>query len=140
MRSDFESTYTACYGLKHSHLQISRRVAQVLVLSERINQSQLYLYSIRDWPSMYDYRVHIPLHGIFKHSQKAVVKMFTDTSDGFKQAVHSDTWSKGAYTAAEGLLIGLGKGIGHLCIGCFSFYGEVTDILTVAPSYYDPYR
>ncbi|CAF1365553.1 unnamed protein product [Adineta ricciae] len=139
MRSDFESTYTACYGLKHSHLQISRRVAQVLVLAERIDQSQLYLYSTRDWTSMYDYRVHLPFHGILKHSQKAVMKIYTDTSEGFKQAVHSDTWSKGVYTAAEGLLLGLGKGVGHVCIGCFSFYGEVTDILTVAPSYYDPY-
>ncbi|UJR14428.1 hypothetical protein I4U23_001425 [Adineta vaga] len=139
MRSDFESSYTACYGVKHFHLQISRRIAQVLVLSERIDKSQLYLHSTRDWPSMYDYRVHIPFHGILKHSQKAVVKIFSDTSNGLKQAVLSETWSKGTYTAVEGLVLGLSKGIGHLCIGCFSLYGEITDALDVAPSYYDPY-
>jgi hypothetical protein len=140
MRSDLESTYTACYGLKHMHIQLSRRVAQVLVLSGRVDKSQLRLHSARDWHSIYDYHIHVPFHGIFKHSQKAAVKLFRDTSAGFKQAVHSDTWSQGAYTAVGGLLLGLGKGVGHLCIGCVSLYGEVTDVLTVAPTYYDPYR
>ncbi|CAF3924063.1 unnamed protein product, partial [Rotaria sordida] len=36
MRSDLESTYTACYRLDEFHLQISRHVAQVLVISGRI--------------------------------------------------------------------------------------------------------
>jgi hypothetical protein len=40
----------------------------------------------------------------------------------------------------EGLFLGLGKGLGHLCIGCLSLYGELTDVLDVAPSYYDLYR
>ena len=36
-------------------------------------------------------------------------------------------------------MMGLGKGLGHLCIGCLSLYGELTDVLDIAPSYYDPY-
>ena len=140
MRSDLESTYTACYRLKEFQLQISRRVAQVLVISGRIKESQLRIHSTRDWPSMYDSRVHLPFHGILKHSQKAVVAIFSDTSTGIKQAIHVDTWSKSTYSVVEGLIRGLGKGVGHLCIGCLSFYGEVTDILDIAPSYYDPYR
>jgi hypothetical protein len=140
MRSDLESTYTACYRLKEFHLQISRHVAQVLVISGRIEESQLRLHSTRDWPSMYDNRIHLPFHGIIKHTQKAVVTIFTDTSAGFKQAIHSDTWTKRTFSTMEGLFLGLGKGLGHLCIGCLSLYGELTDVLDVAPSYYDPYR
>jgi sterol 3beta-glucosyltransferase len=139
MRSDLESTYTACYRLEKFHLQLSRRVAQVLVLSGRIDESQLRLHSTRDWPSMYDNRVHLPFHGIIKHTHKAVVTIFSDASTGFKQAIHSDTWKGSTYSAAEGLVMGLGKGLGHLCIGCFSLYGELTDVLDAAPSYYDPY-
>ena len=140
MRSDLESTYTACYRLKEFHLQISRRVAQILVLAGRIEESQLRRHSTRNWPSIYDNRIHMPLHGIIKHTQKAVVTIFSDTSTGIKQAIHSDTWTKGTYNAVEGLLLGLGKGLGHLCIGCLSLYGELTDVLDSAPSYYDPYR
>ncbi|CAF0894317.1 unnamed protein product [Adineta steineri] len=140
MRSDLESTYAACYRLKHFHLQLSRRVAQVLVIAGRIDKSQLRLLSTRDWPSIYDNRVHVPFHGILKHSHQAVVAIYSDTSNGFKQAFHSDTWSKRTYSAMEGLLLGLGKGLGHLCIGCTSLYGEITDALEVAPSYYDPYN
>jgi len=140
MRSDLESTYAACYRLKEFHLQISRRVAQVLVVSGRIEEAQLRLHSTRHWPSMYDNRVHLPFHGIIKHTQKAAVTIFSDTSTGIKQAIHSDTWTKSTYSALEGLILGLGKGIGHLCIGCLSIYGELTDVLDSAPSYYDPYR
>lgn len=139
MRSDLESTYVACYRLKEHQIQISRRVAQVLVLSGRIDESQLHLHSTRDWPSMYDNRIHLPFHGIFKHTQKAAITIFTDTSTGIKQAIHSDTWAKRSYSAVEGLMLGLGKGIGHLCIGYFSLYGEITDVLDAAPSYYDLY-
>jgi hypothetical protein len=140
MRSDLESTYTACYRLKKFHLQISRRVAQVLVISGRIEKSQLRLHSTRDWPSMYDNRVHLPFHGILKHSQRAIMAIFYDTSTGIKQAIHVGTWSKSTYSVIEGLMLGLGKGIGHVCIGCVSLYGELTDVLDAAPSYYDPYR
>lgn len=139
MQSDLESTCAACYKIKDYQLQISRRVAQVLFLSGRITETQLRFHSTRDWPSMYDNRVHVPFHGIFKHTQKAVVTIFTDTSTGVTQAIHSDTWTKGAFHAAEGLIFGLGKGVGHLCVGCLSLYGEVTDVLDAAPSFYDPY-
>ncbi|CAF2629796.1 unnamed protein product [Rotaria sp. Silwood2] len=44
------------------------------------------------------------------------------------------------YNVIEGVLRGLNKGIGHLCIGLLSLYGELTDVLDAAPSYYDPYN
>ncbi|CAF1068626.1 unnamed protein product [Rotaria sordida] len=139
MRSDLESTYNACYRLDEFHLQISRRVAQVLVISGRIEPTQLHLNSTRYWPSMYDNRIHLPFHGIMKHTQKGVVQIFSDTTTGFKQAKHSDTWTKSISNVVEGILLGLSKGIGHICIGCLSLYGELTDVLNAAPSYYDPY-
>ena len=89
---------------------------------------------------MYDNRIHLPFHGIVKHTQKALVTIFTDTSAGIKQAIHSDTWMRRTYSMLEGILLGFVKGLGHLCIGCLSLYGEVTDVLDAAPSYYDPYR
>jgi hypothetical protein len=140
MRSDLEPTYTACYRLKEYRLQVSRRVAQVLVIAGRMEESQLRLHSTRDWPSIYDNRIHLPLHGIIKHGQKAFVTLFSDTTTGFKQAIHCDTWTKSTYSALGGVVLGLGKGVGHLCIGCLSLYGELTDVLDAAPSYYDPYR
>ncbi|CAF4122898.1 unnamed protein product, partial [Rotaria sordida] len=139
MRSDLESTYNACYRLDEFHLQISRRVAQVLVISGRIEPTQLHLNSTRYWPSIYDNRIHLPFHGIMKHTQKGVVQIFSDTTTGFKQAKHSDTWTKSISNVVEGILLGLSKGIGHICIGCLSLYGELTDVLNAAPSYYDPY-
>jgi hypothetical protein len=108
-------------------------------VSGRVDESQLRLHSTRDWPSIYDNRIHLPFHGIIKRTQKAAITIFSDTSTGIKQAIHSDTWTKGTYNVVEGFIMGLGKGIGHLCIGCLSLYGEVTDILDAAPSYYDPY-
>jgi hypothetical protein len=140
MRSDLESTFTACYQLKEFHLQISRRVAQVLILGGRIDESQLSIHPTREWLSMYDNRIHIPFHGIIKHTQKAIVTIVSDTVTGIKQAVQCETWKSGTCSVIEGVFTGLGKGIGHLCIGCFSLYGELTDVIDAAPSYYDPYR
>jgi hypothetical protein len=80
------------------------------------------------------------LHGIIKHTQKAIVTIVSDAASGIKQAIHCDTWKSGTHRVVEGVFKGLGKGIGHLCIGCFSFYGELTDVIHAAPSYYDPYR
>ncbi|CAF4147141.1 unnamed protein product, partial [Rotaria sordida] len=122
MRSDLESTYTACYRLDEFHLQISRHVAQVLVIS------------------VFDNRIHLPFHGIIKHSQKTIVQIFSDTTTGFKQAMCSDTWTKSTYNVVESFLLGLTKSIGHLCIGCLSLYGELTNVLDAVPSYYDPYN
>jgi hypothetical protein len=140
MHSDLESTFAACYYLKEFRLQISRRVAQVLMITGRIEQSQLSLHPTREWLSMYDNRIHIPFHGIIKHGQKAIVTIISDTITGVKQAAHCDTWKNSTRSVVEGIFMGLGKGVGHLCIGCLSLYGELTDVLDAAPSFYDPYR
>lgn len=139
MHSHLESTYAACYLLKDFNLQISRRVAQVLLIGKRIEQSQLIIHSTREWLSMYDNRIHIPFHGLLKHSQKAAVDLVSDIVTGVKQAIHSDTWKDRSYNVGEGIIKGLGRSIGHLCIGSVSLFGEVTDVLSVAPSFYDPY-
>lgn len=140
MCSDLESTYAACYQLKEYNLQISRRVAHVLTIGGRINESDLSSHPTREWISTYDNRVHIPLHGLAKHTQKAIVTIVTSTVMGVKQAIHCDTWDMRARNIAQGLLIGLGKGVGHLCVGCASLYGELTDVIGIAPLYYDVYR
>jgi hypothetical protein len=140
MRSDLESTFAACYRLEEYCLQISRCVAQVLIIGGRIDESQLSIHPTREWLSMYDNRIHIPFHGIIKHTQKAIGTIISDTATGVKQAIHSDTWRVVACSIAEGVFTGLGKGLGHLSIGCFSLYGELTDVIDAAPSYYDPYR
>jgi hypothetical protein len=140
MRSDLEPTFAACYELKEFLLQISRRVAQVLILGGRIDQSQLSDHSTRQWLSIHDNRIHIPFHGITKHIRQAIVAIVSDTVTGVKQAKHCDTWQNGTRSVIEGVFKGLGKGVGHLCIGGFSLYGELTDVIDAAPSYYDPYR
>ncbi|CAF1106454.1 unnamed protein product [Adineta ricciae] len=140
IRSDLESTDAACYQLKDHRLQVSRRVAQVLLIGKRIDESQLESHPTRQWLSIYDNRIHIPFHGIIKHTQKAIVTIVIDTSSGIKQAIHCDTWQSGTRTVCEGIAKGLGKGIGHLCIGCVSLYGELTDVLDAAPAYYDFYN
>ena len=140
MRSDLESTYAACYQLQQYNLQISRRVAHVLTIGSRINETDLSSHPTREWISTYDNRVHIPLHGMLKHAQKAIVTLVTSTATGVKQAIHCDTWDMRARSFAGGLLTGLGIGVGHLCIGCFSLYGELTDVIGIAPLYYDVYR
>lgn len=140
MYSDLESTYPACYNIKEYHLQISHRVAQVLILCDRIDKSQLIKHSTREWLSIYDNRIHIPFHGILKHTQKAIVIIISDTIHGIKQATHGDSWQYSIRNVTEGIFKGLGKGIGHLCIGCFSLYGELTDIIDIVPSYYDIYK
>jgi hypothetical protein len=140
MRSDLDPSLTACNQLKEFRLQISRRVAQVLIKGGRLDESQLSIHPTREWRSIYDNRIHIPFHGIVKHARIAIVAIVSDTITGVKQAAHSDTWKNGTRSVAEGVFKGLGKGIGHLCIGCLSLYGELTDVLDAIPSYYDPYR
>jgi hypothetical protein len=140
MRSDLEPTFAACYRLKDFNLQVSRRVAQVLVVTDRIEESQLYVHPTRVWLSIHDNRVHVPFHGIIKHIRIAIMDIISDTTTGVKQAMHSDNWKRGAYSVVEGVSKGVGKGIGHLYIGCLSIYGELTDVLESAPYYYDPYR
>lgn len=140
MQSDLESTYVACYRLLKPNIKISRRVAQVLVISGRIEPTELHLHSTRYWPSTFDNRIHIPFHGILKHTHKAVVKIFNSTIAGVKQGICSDKWTSCICYIIVGLLLSLINGIGHLCIGIISLYGEITDLLDAAPSYYDPYR
>ena len=140
MRSDLESTYAACYQLNEYNLQISRPVARVLIIGGRIDENQLNNHPTREWISTYDNRIHIPLHGMLKHTQKAIVSIISNTATGVKQAIHCDTWNLRTRNVVEGLLTGLGQGIGHLGVGCFSLYGELTDVIGIAPSYYDVYR
>ena len=140
MHSHLESTDAACYLLTDYNLQISRRVARVLLIGKRIEQSQLTVHPTREWLTVYDNRIHIPFHGLVKHSQKAAVDLVSDIVTGVQQAIHSDTWQARSYNIAEGLVKGLGKSIGHLCVGSVSLFGELTDVLDAAPSFYDPYK
>lgn len=140
MYSDLESTYVASYQLKRYHLKLSRPVAQVLVITNRIKQEYLSYYSTRKWLSMYDNRMHIPFHGFLKHGHKGVVLLVLDTIYGIKQAMYTDPFSIKLRRFFDGFGRGLGKGLGHLTIGCFSLFGEITDVLEIMPNWYDFYK
>ncbi len=140
MRSDLEPSFAACFRLNDYDLQISRPVAQVLVAAGAIEESQLTLLPTRDWHvSMYDDRRHFPIHGLMKHGRKAFTSLFIDTAQGLRRAASSHSLTTGTLDGAESIVRGVGKSIGHVYIGCLSFYGEITDVLEHLPNLYDPY-
>jgi hypothetical protein len=140
MRSDLEPSFSACFRLNDYDLQISRPVAQVLVTAGAIEESQLTLLSTRDWrASMYDRRPHLPISGLMKHGRKAFTSLFIDTAQGLRRAASSNSLTTGTLDGAESIVKGVGKSIGHVYIGCLSFYGEITDALEHLPQLYDPY-
>ena len=140
MRSDLESSFGACFRLSDYNLQISRPVAQALVAADAIKESDLTVYSTRDWrAAMYDGRLHLPTQGLLKHGRKAFTSLFIDTAQGLRRAASSSSFTTGTLDGAESIVRGVGKSIGHVYIGCLSFYGEITDVLEHLPSLYDPY-
>ncbi|CAF3779665.1 unnamed protein product [Rotaria socialis] len=140
MHSDLEPSFAACFRLDKYDLKISRPVAQVLMTAEVIDECELTMLSTRDWSaSMYDDRPHIPAHGFIKHGRKALQSLFIDTAQGLKQAVRSPSVTTGTLDGTESIIRGVGKSIGHVYIGCLSFYGEITDALEQLPQLYDPY-
>ncbi|CAF4166934.1 unnamed protein product, partial [Rotaria sordida] len=140
MYSDLESSFSACFRLNDYNLQISRPVAQVLVAAEAIKESQLTLLATRDWStSMYDDRPHILMHGFLKHGHKALQNLFIDTPQGLRKAANSTSITTGTLDGTECIIKGIGRSIGHVYVGCLSFYGEITDVLEYLPELYDPY-
>ncbi|CAF0924905.1 unnamed protein product [Adineta steineri] len=139
MHSDLEPTFAACYRLDKYNIQISRPVAQVLVVAGAIEESELRPHITREWKFEHDNRFHLPGHGIIEHSEKAITSMFTDTADELKRAVNNNSATKGTLESVGTVAKGVGLGISHLTIGCLSLYGEITDTLNVMTSLYDPY-
>ena len=140
MRGDLEPSFAASLRLDKYNLNISRPVAQVLVSAGVIEESDLTSLVTRDWrASMHDTRAHLPIHGLMKHGRKAVTSLFIDTAIGLKRAASSNSLTTGTLDGAESIVRGVGKSIGHLYIGCLSFYGEITDALENLPRLYDPY-
>ncbi len=140
MRSDLEPSFAACYRLEDYDLQISRPVAQVLVTAGVINESQLTLHSTYKWDKLSDDdNPYLPVHSIMKYGQKAFNDIFVDTPNGLKRAASSNNLFTGALEGVECVAKGVGKSIGHVTIGCLSFYGDVTDALERLPKLYDPY-
>ena len=140
MRSDLESSFGACFRLSKYDLQISRPVAQVLLAAGTIDESDLTILPTRDWRAlMHDARPHLPTHGLMKHGRKAFTSLFIDTAQGLKRATGQNSLTTGTLDGAESIVRGVGKSIGHVYIGCLSFYGEITDVLEQLPLLYDPY-
>ncbi|CAF1210538.1 unnamed protein product [Adineta steineri] len=140
MHSDLEPTFAACYRSDKYNIQISRPVAQVLVSSNILEESQLRPHVTREWHVKHDNHTHIIMHGLWEHSHKAISTMFVDTTIELKrtssiQNINKRTTLGGAGTVAKGV----GLGIGHLTIGSLALYGELTDILDHLPYLYDPY-
>jgi sterol 3beta-glucosyltransferase len=137
MLSDLEPSFGACYSLKDYDLQISRPVAQVLVVAGVIEVSQLTIHSTKTWDKLTtDDRPYFPGHGIMKYGQKAFNSLFVDTPKGLKQAASSKT---GIRDGAECIFKGVGKSLENASVGCLSLYGDVTDALERLPNLYDPY-
>jgi hypothetical protein len=88
---------------------------------------------------MHDGRPRFPIHGIIKHGRKAFTSLFIETAVGLRRAASSNSLTTGTLDGAESIVRGVGKSIGHVYIGCLSFYGEVTDVLERLPRLYDPY-
>ena len=140
MRSDLNSSFGACFRLNQYDLNISRPVAQALVAADAIKESDLSILPTREWhAAMYDGRLHLPLLGLMKHGRKAFTSLFIDTAVGLKRAANATSLTTGTLDGCETIVRGVGKSIGHVYIGCLSFYGEVTDALEYLPKLYDPY-
>lgn len=140
MHSDLEPTFAACFRVEKYNLQISRPVAQVLVVAGLLEESQLERHMTREWQFMYDDRMHLPAQGIIEHSQKAFTCMFTDTAADLKRVANNSDPSTKTLESAGTIAKGVGLGIGHFSIGCLSLYGEMTDTLDYVVQLYDPYR
>jgi len=140
MRSDLESTFAACYRVDEFDLQVSRPVAQVLVATGALDESQFRSHPTREWKSIYDNRAHVPTSGAFKHANKALSHIFIHTAGGMRRAVTSTNLLVGVANGIGGACKDIGKGVGHLSVGVLSLYGEMTDVLDHVPSLYDRYR
>lgn len=137
MYSDLESTFAACYRVDDFDLQVSRPVAQVLVAAGVLDESQFSHHPTREWPGMYDSRVHLPASGLVKHSGKAFSHVFVQTAGGLRRNVSSGNILTDAAVGIGSACKNVGKGVGLLSVGVVSLYGELTDVLERAPTWYD---
>ena len=140
MHSDLEPTFAACFRVEKYDLQISRPVAQVLVVAGALEESDLQRHMTREWQFMYNDRMHLPAQGIIEHSQKAFTCMFTHTAADLKRVANNTDSTVRTLEGAGTIAKGVGLGLGHLSIGCLSLYGEMTDTLDYVVQLYDPYR
>ncbi|CAF3767725.1 unnamed protein product [Adineta steineri] len=139
MRSDLESTFVACYYLDKYGIQISRPVARVLVSAGMINESELRIHPTKEWTFMYNNYTRIPTDDIFHYTPKAVSNLIIDLSVGIRQATSNSDMAAGTIDVIAKVAKALGLGVGHISNGCLSLYGDITDFLDKAPSFYDPY-
>ena len=139
MYSDLEPTFAACYRSDKYRIQISRPVAQVLVSADVLEEAQLRPHVTREWQFKHDNHMHVIMHGLYEHSQNAFSEMFINTASELRRVVNNENSSKRALEGAGCVAKGIGLGMGHLTVGCFLLYGEVTDALYRLPDLYDPY-
>ena len=140
LHSDLESTFAASYRIDPFDLQVSRPVAQVLVATGALDESQCLPHVTREWTSIYDDRVHVPVSGALKHTRKAFSHIFIQSAGGLKRTVRERNSVTGVIGGVGGTVKDIGKGLGHLSVGLLSLYGELTDVLDCLPLLYDPYR
>jgi hypothetical protein len=139
MYSDLEPTFAACYRSDKYRIQISRPVAQVLVSAGILEEGQLRPHVTREWQFKHDNHMHIVMHGLYEHSQKAFSTMFINTASELRRVTNNENSSMRALEGAGCVAKGIGLGMGHLTIGCLLLYGELTDVLYHLPDLYDPY-
>ncbi|CAF1051026.1 unnamed protein product [Didymodactylos carnosus] len=85
MISDLESTFPACFSLPKYDLKISLPVAQVLLASGSIDESELKVHPVKVW-DIRDEHERVPWHRLTRSGRKAFSRLYAETTDGTKQA------------------------------------------------------
>ncbi|CAF1173455.1 unnamed protein product [Didymodactylos carnosus] len=137
MLSDLETTFPACFSLPKYDMKISRPVAQVLVASAVIEETDLEFYPVKQWEINEDSHAHVPTYGLVKGAKKAVSTLTSETADGFETAWNASNPLSGTVAIGKGLLKGVGGGLFHSSKGILSLYGETSHLVNKVPSLYD---
>ena len=142
MRSDLQSTFTACYRIDRLNIQISRPVAYVLVAGGAIDISQLRSHNIREWQLKHDRLHHRLTHNVIEHTQKFGSDTATDSDVSSRLISRRNSNSSEMNTCgdAENIASHFQQGVDHLSIHSSSSCGKMTDSVNHVSTVNNPCR
>ncbi|CAF1120384.1 unnamed protein product [Didymodactylos carnosus] len=85
MISDLEPTFPACFYLPKYDLKISLPVAQVLLASRSIDESELKVHHVKVW-DIRDEQGGAPSYGLIRSGKEALSSLCIEATDGIKKA------------------------------------------------------